>query len=77
MKDNARAFRALAELVVREIAPGLKAHRWGCIRQCRGQTIEAVEGDRIRIVVTDKLPEVTGVHWHRVLLRSGMDGVSA
>jgi FtsP/CotA-like multicopper oxidase with cupredoxin domain len=38
--------------------------------------IEAVEGDRVRIYVTNKLPESTSVHWHGVLVPSGMDGVA-
>ena len=40
-----------------------------------GPTIEAVEGDRVRIFVTNKLPEHTTAHWHGVQLPSGMDGV--
>src|SRR3546814_12110592 len=41
-----------------------------------GPTIEAVEGDRVRIYVTYRLPEATSVHWHGILLPSGMDGVA-
>jgi manganese oxidase len=40
-----------------------------------GPTIEAVEGDKIRVFVTNKLPEHTSVHWHGMLLPNGMDGV--
>jgi FtsP/CotA-like multicopper oxidase with cupredoxin domain len=39
-------------------------------------TIEAVEGDHLRIFVTNRLPEVTTVHWHGVQVPSGMGGVS-
>jgi FtsP/CotA-like multicopper oxidase with cupredoxin domain len=35
-----------------------------------------VEGDRVRIFVTNKLPEHTSVHWHGQRLPNGMDGVS-
>jgi hypothetical protein len=38
--------------------------------------IEAVEGDRVRIYVTNRLPEATTVHWHGVIVPAGMDGVS-
>jgi FtsP/CotA-like multicopper oxidase with cupredoxin domain len=76
MKDNVKEFHLVAEPVVREIAPGMKANLWGYNGQSPGPTIEAVEGDRIRIFVTNKLPEVTSVHWHGVLLPSGMDGVT-
>ena len=76
MKDNVKEFHLVAEPVVREIAPGMKANLWGYNGQSPGPTIEAVEGDRVRIFVTNKLPEVTSVHWHGVQLPSGMDGVT-
>jgi FtsP/CotA-like multicopper oxidase with cupredoxin domain len=76
MKDNVKEFHLVAEPVVREIAPGMKANLWGYNGQSPGPTIEAVEGDRVRIFVTNKLPEVTSVHWHGILLPSGMDGVT-
>ena len=75
MKDGVKEFHLVAEPVVREIAPGMKARLWGYNGQSPGPTIEAVEGDRIRIFVTNRLPEVTSVHWHGVLVPSGMDGV--
>lgn len=76
MKDGVKEFHLLAEPVVREIAPGMKANLWGYNGQSPGPTIEAVEGDRVRIFVTNQLPEVTSVHWHGILLPSGMDGVT-
>ena len=48
---------------------------WGYNGQTPGPTIETVEGDRVRILVTNKLPEHTTIHWHGVLLSNGMDGV--
>src|SRR6267142_1681707 len=41
-----------------------------------GPLIEAVEGDRLRIYVTNHLPEPTSVHWHGIVLPNGMDGVT-
>src|SRR5260221_124521 len=75
MKDGVKEFHLVAEPVVREIAPGMKANLWGYNGQSPGPTIEAVEGDRIRIFVTNKLPEHTSVHWHCGPVPSGMDGV--
>ena len=75
MKNGVKEFHLVAEPVVREFAPGMVAHMWGYNGQSPGPTIECVEGDRIRIFVTNKLPEHTTVHWHGVLLPSGMDGV--
>jgi FtsP/CotA-like multicopper oxidase with cupredoxin domain len=76
MKDGVKEFHLVAEPVVREMAPGFKAHLWGYNGQSPGPTIEVVEGDRVRIYVTNRLPEVTSMHWHGQRLPNGMDGVS-
>jgi len=75
MKDGVKEFHLVAEPVVRELAPGMKAHLWGYNGSSPGPTIECVEGDRVRIFVTNKLPEHTTIHWHGILLPNGMDGV--
>jgi FtsP/CotA-like multicopper oxidase with cupredoxin domain len=75
MNGDWKEFHLVAEPVVREIAPGMKAHLWGYNGQSPGPTIEAVEGDKVRIFVTNRLPENTAIHWHGILLPSGMDGV--
>jgi FtsP/CotA-like multicopper oxidase with cupredoxin domain len=76
MKDGVKEFHLVAEPVVRELAPGMKANLWGYNGQSPGPTIEVVEGDRVRIFVTNKLPEHTSIHWHGQLLPNGMDGVT-
>ncbi|MDI1308597.1 MAG: copper oxidase [Methylotenera sp.] len=76
MKNGVKEFHLVAEPVVREIAPGMKAHLWGYNGQSPGPTIEVVEGDKVRIFVTNRLPEITSVHWHGQPLPNGMDGVS-
>jgi len=75
MKDGWKEFHLVAEPVKREIAPGMMANLWGYNGQSPGPTIECVEGDKVRIFVTNKLPEHTTIHWHGVLLPNGMDGV--
>ena len=75
MNGDWKEFHLVAEPVLREMAPGMKAHLWGYNGQSPGPTIEAVEGDKVRIFVTNKLPEHTTVHWHGMLLPNGMDGV--
>ncbi|HQQ64378.1 MAG TPA: copper oxidase [Pseudomonadales bacterium] len=76
LNEGVKEFHLVAEPVTREIAPGMVANMWGYNGQSPGPTIECVEGDRVRIFVTNKLPEHTSVHWHGMLLPSGMDGVS-
>ena len=76
MRNGIKEFHLVAEPVVREIAPGMKASLWGYNGQSPGPTIEVVEGDRVRIFVTNRLPEHTSVHWHGQRLPNGMDGVA-
>ena len=76
MNNNVKEFHLVAEPVVRELAPGMMANLWGYNGQSPGPTIEVVEGDRVRIFVTNKLPEHTSVHWHGQRLPNGMDGVT-
>ena len=75
IKDGWKEFHLIAEPVVRELAPGMKAFLWGYNGQAPGPTIECVEGDMVRIYVTNRLPEHTTIHWHGIILPSGMDGV--
>ena len=75
MNGDWKEFHLVAEPVVRELAPGMKAHLWGYNGQSPGPTIEAVEGDKVRLFVTNKLPEHTTIHWHGQRLPNGMDGV--
>ncbi len=75
MKNGWKEFHLVAEPVVREFAPGMKVNMWGYNGSSPGPTLECVEGDKVRIFVTNKLPEHTTVHWHGILLPNGMDGV--
>ncbi len=75
MKDGFKQFHLIAEEIEHEFAAGMTAKCWGYNGRTPGPTIEAVEGDRVRILVTNNLPEHTTIHWHGILLPSGMDGV--
>ncbi len=75
IKDGVKEFHLVAEEVEHEFAPGSRARCWGYNGTTPGPTIEAVEGDRVRIYVTNSLREPTSIHWHGLYLASGMDGV--
>ncbi len=75
IKNGWKEFHLVAEPVIREFAPGMKAQLWGYNGQSPGPTIEVVEGEKVRIFVTNRLPEYTTVHWHGQTLPNGMDGV--
>lgn len=73
--DGVKVYHLVAEEVEHEFAPGLKARCWGYNGQVHGPLIEAVDGDRVRVYVSNRLPAPTTVHWHGVFLANGMDGV--
>ncbi len=73
--DGVKIFQMDVREVMHEFAPGLKAICWGYNGLIAGPVIEAVEGDKIRIYVTNRLNTKTSVHWHGLILPSGMDGV--
>lgn len=74
--DGVRVGHLVAEEIDHEIAPGLTVKAWGYNGRTPGPTIEATEGDRLRLYVTNRLPAPTTVHWHGLVLPTGMDGVS-
>ena len=75
LKGGVKEFHLVAEEFEHEFAPGCKAKVWGYNGSTPGPTIEVVEGDRVRLLVTNRLEEHTTMHWHGFILPSGMDGV--
>jgi manganese oxidase len=79
--DGVKVIHLTCDEVWHEFIPktennqALRATCWGYNKQIHGPTIECVEGDRLRIYVTNRLPAATTVHWHGIVLPSGMDGV--
>jgi FtsP/CotA-like multicopper oxidase with cupredoxin domain len=71
-----KVFHLKAQPLRHTIAPGLEIEAWGYNGSTPGPVLEAIEGDRVRIYVTNALPEATTIHWHGVLVPSGMDGVA-
>src|SRR6185295_9188837 len=57
MENGVKVFHLTAEPVKREFVDGLNVNCWGYNGMTPGPTIEAFEGDRVRIYVTNKLPE--------------------
>ncbi len=74
-RDGVKVYHLVCEPLKHTIAPGLEIEAWGYNGSTPGPVIEATEGDRVRIYVTNKLPEPTSVHWHAILVPNGMDGV--
>ena len=76
LKGDVKEFHLVAEEIEHEFAPGSIAKCWGYNGSTPGPTLEVVEGDRVRILVTNHLKEPTSIHWHGIDLPNGMDGVA-
>jgi len=75
LDNGVKVFHLVAEPVKQVIVPGRTFDLWGFNGSAPGPTIQANEGDRVRIVFDNHLPEPTGIHWHGLELPIEMDGV--
>lgn len=79
--DGTKVFRLVAQPLKKSFYPGFNngvpITVWGFNGSMPGPTIEAVEGDRVRIIVKNELPEATTVHWHGLELPNAMDGAGS
>jgi hypothetical protein len=75
LDNGVKVFQLIAEPVKQTIVPGRMFDLWGFNGSAPGPTIQANEGDRVRIVFDNHLPEPTGIHWHGLELPIEMDGV--
>jgi manganese oxidase len=69
-----KVFRLTAEPVRRKIAPFKTIDAWGYNGTCPGPTIQIQQGDRIRIIFENRLPESTSIHWHGLEIPIEQDG---
>ena len=75
-RGGVKIYHLRAAPLRHQIAPGLDVEAWGYNGLTPGPVIEAIAGDRVRIYVTNHLPEPTSIHWHGILVPYGMDGVT-
>ena len=75
-KDSGlKVFHLVAEPVKQQILPGKVLDLWGFNGSAPGPTIQVNQGDRVRIVVDNHLPEPTSMHWHGFEIPISMDGM--
>lgn len=74
MVDGFKEFHLIAEVVETELMPGRPMTAWGFNGSIPGPTIEVNEGDKVRVIVENKLPEMTAIHWHGFEVPMEMDG---
>ena len=74
LDNGVKEFHLIAEPVKQEINPGRVVNLWGFNGSAPGPTIQINQGDRVRIVVDNHLPEPFSMHWHGFEIPHDMDG---
>jgi FtsP/CotA-like multicopper oxidase with cupredoxin domain len=75
MDGNTKVFRLVAQPVKRKVVPWKTLDVWGYNGSCPGPTIQVTQGDRVRVIVENRLPESTSMHWHGLEVPIEQDGV--
>jgi hypothetical protein len=74
IEGGVKVFELESSVIRWRILPNASVDAYAFNGQVPGPTIRFGQGDRVRIVVTNRLPESTTVHWHGLILPNVMDG---
>jgi FtsP/CotA-like multicopper oxidase with cupredoxin domain len=72
---DVKIFKLVADKVRWEITPGVFKEAYAYNGQVPGPQLHVKQGDKIRIVLENHLPEPTVIHFHGMTVPNGMDGV--
>ncbi len=75
LDGGVKVFDLTCQVVQWEFLPGKRVEAFAYNGVVPGPEIRVTEGDRVRINVTNELPESTVVHWHGLVIPNSMDGV--
>lgn len=75
IEGGVKLFRLTATKMQWETAPGQTVEGWGYNEQIPGPQIRVKEGDRVRVILKNELPESTVIHFHGLELPNDQDGV--
>jgi FtsP/CotA-like multicopper oxidase with cupredoxin domain len=73
--DGVKVFTITAQPVLWNILDEVQVTAWTYNGTVPGPMIRVTEGDQVRVVFTNALPEATTIHFHGIMLENGMDGV--
>ncbi|MFL5801806.1 MAG: multicopper oxidase domain-containing protein [Roseiflexaceae bacterium] len=75
IENGVKVFELTCAPLSWEYDAGKRADAWAYNGQVPGPEIRVTEGDTVRVVVKNGLPESTAVHFHGVMVPNTMDGV--
>lgn len=74
IEDGVKVFELTASVISWPILPNERVDAYAFNGQVPGPRLHLTEGDHVRIIVHNRLPETTTVHWHGLLVPNAMDG---
>jgi FtsP/CotA-like multicopper oxidase with cupredoxin domain len=75
LPDGTKEFDLTAKITDWEVSPGKIVKAWTYNGTVPGPTIKVNDGDKVRVVLKNELPESTVVHFHGLEVPNAMDGV--
>lgn len=75
LEDGVKVFDLTAQAVRWDLLDGVTVTAWTYNGTVPGPMIRVTEGDRVRVVVRNTLPQATTIHWHGIDVPNAMDGV--
>ena len=76
LPDGTKQFELTAEIADWEVEPGRTVKAWTYNGMVPGPMIKLDVGDRIKVIIHNKLPLNTDIHWHGLETPFNMDGVA-
>ena len=76
IENGVKVFELTTSVIRWQILPHVFVNAYAFNGQVPGPTLRFQQGDRVRINVTNRLPETTTVHWHGLVLPNVMDGAA-
>ncbi|RWM21440.1 MAG: DUF4396 domain-containing protein [Mesorhizobium sp.] len=74
IENGVKMFDLETSVIRWAILPDVKVDAYAINSQVPGPRLHIRQGDRVRINVTNRLPESTTIHWHGLILPNEMDG---
>ena len=75
VESGVKVFRLTAQVLQQQIAPNKTIDVWGFNGSAPGPTIQVTQGDRVRVIFKNELPEPSSIHWHGFEDPIGFDGM--
>lgn len=75
MENGEKVFHLIAQPIKWNILKDTTVTAWTYNETVPGPMIHVTEGDKVKIILKNTLPEPTTIHWHGILVPNDMDGI--